>query len=85
MQTFVDQAVKKGLVVSATDTTGKIVNAIELADRYWIVGTQFHPEFTSRPDHPNPIYVAFVRAMLQRHHGEGQNKAASKERGGADS
>jgi CTP synthase len=84
MQSFVDQATEKGLVVSATDSSGKIINAVEIANRFWIVGTQFHPEFTSRPDHPNPVYVAFVRAMLQRHQNKGQGKAVSKERGGTN-
>ena len=85
MQSFADQAAKKGLVVSATDTSGKIINAIEVANRYWMVGTQFHPEFTSRPDRPSPIYVAFVRAMLQRHQDEEQSTAAHGEHGGAKS
>jgi CTP synthase len=59
-------AKKEGLVVSATDVSGKIINAIELKNRYWMIGTQFHPEYTSRPDLPNPVYLAFVKAMLGR-------------------
>lgn len=62
----VKKAEKKGLVVSATDTTERIVNAIEIRDCSWMVGTQFHPEYTSRPDQPNPVYLAFVNALLQR-------------------
>ncbi|GAB4328360.1 MAG: CTP synthase (glutamine hydrolyzing) [Promethearchaeota archaeon] len=53
------------LVVSARDESGKIVNAIELADPdHFMVGTQFHPEFKSRPYDPSPIYQAFLRAVL---------------------
>jgi CTP synthase len=85
MQSFADQAAKRGLVVSATDTSGKIINAIEVANRYWMVGTQFHPEYTSHPDHPNPVYVAFVRAMLQRQHDGGQSKTVGPEHGGSES
>ncbi|MFX1562089.1 MAG: CTP synthase [Promethearchaeota archaeon] len=60
------QAEKHGLIVSATDPSEKIINAIEIKDQFWVVGTQFHPEYTSRPDCPNPVYVAFIQAMLQR-------------------
>lgn len=54
-----------GLVVSATDASGRIVNAIELATARWIVGVQFHPEFKSRPNRPSPVYTAFVRAAYE--------------------
>lgn len=57
-----------GLVVSATDKTGKIINAIEMADKFWMVGVQYHPEYISRPDTPHPLYYSFVEAMLQRKH-----------------
>jgi len=50
--------------ISAYDETGKIVNAIELSDPdHWMLGTQFHPEFTSRPYRPSPIYLAFIKAI----------------------
>ncbi|MFW9831476.1 MAG: CTP synthase [Candidatus Thorarchaeota archaeon] len=62
----VHQAEKIGLMVSATDVSEKIINAIEISNRYWMVGTQYHPEYTSRPDNPNPVYLAFVKAMLER-------------------
>ncbi|MFX1577647.1 MAG: CTP synthase [Promethearchaeota archaeon] len=57
-----------GLLVSATDKTGKIINAIEMADKFWMVGVQYHPEYISRPDTPHPLYSSFVKAMLQRKH-----------------
>lgn len=60
-----------GLVVSATDISEHIINAIEIKNRFWMVGTQFHPEYTSRPDHPNPIYLAFANAMLKRKQSRG--------------
>ncbi len=60
------KAEKVGLVVSATDKTGEIINAIELSDKYWMVGVQYHPEYSSRPDSPHPLYSSFVEAMLKR-------------------
>ncbi|MHA1733099.1 MAG: CTP synthase [Promethearchaeota archaeon] len=61
------------LVVSARDRTGVIPNAIELdKPGHWMVGTQFHPEFKSRPYRPSPIYKAFVEAILDRKYGQAQ-------------
>jgi len=63
-----DYAVKArdaGLVISATDAAGRVVNAIELAGEAWVVGVQFHPEFKSRVVRPSPIYAAFIRAAYE--------------------
>ncbi len=58
------EAEQQGMKISAYDETGKIVNAIELSDPdHWMLGTQFHPEFTSRPYRPSPIYLAFIQAI----------------------
>jgi len=57
-------AEKYGLVISATDEAGRVINAIELKNRYWIVGVQFHPEFKSRPNRPSPIYYEFIKRVV---------------------
>ncbi len=52
------------LKVSGRDEKGEIVNAIELVDDdHWMVGTQFHAEFKSRPYAPSPLYRAFIKAI----------------------
>ncbi|MFX0039449.1 MAG: gamma-glutamyl-gamma-aminobutyrate hydrolase family protein, partial [Candidatus Heimdallarchaeota archaeon] len=62
-----DEAKEKGLRVSSRDETGKIINSIELDRKdHWMVGTQFHPEFKSRPYNPSPIYLEFIRACVSR-------------------
>ncbi len=62
---FAKRGEEYGLVISAYDKTGRIINAIELEDAKWMVGVQFHPEFKSRPDAPSPIYLAFVKECLE--------------------
>ena len=69
-QFLTKEAQAKGLRVSAMDETGKIVNALELTGDHWMVGTQFHPEFNSRPNRPSPIYHAFVKAIIKRKTGK---------------
>jgi CTP synthase len=56
-----------GLVVSGTSPDGRLVEYIELprATHPFFVGTQAHPEFTSRPTRPQPLLRAFVRAALE--------------------
>jgi CTP synthase len=59
---------KEGLVISGTSPDGKLVEAIELPrDKHpFFVGTQFHPEYKSRPLSPHPLFAAFVEACKKR-------------------
>ena len=59
------EAIEKGLLISSRDQTGQIINSIEL-DRndHWMVGTQFHPEFKSRPYKPSPVYYDFIKECI---------------------
>lgn len=51
-----------GLIFSGLSPDGRLVEISELADHPFMVGSQFHPEFTSRPNRPNPLFSAFVGA-----------------------
>src|SRR5262245_1644632 len=51
-----------GLVISGHSPDGRLVEIVELRDHPWYVGTQFHPEFLSRPNRPHPLFREFVRA-----------------------
>jgi CTP synthase len=67
MENYIDDKAKSnGMLVAAWDTTGKIVNAIEIDGKHWMVGTQFHPEYKSRPWAPSPIYLSFVEAVIKK-------------------
>ena len=59
---------KAGFVISGVSPDGKLVEAIELANHPFFVGTQFHPEYVSRPLTPHPIFMAFVEAILKSFH-----------------
>ncbi|MBI4457810.1 CTP synthase [Candidatus Uhrbacteria bacterium] len=54
-----------GLVIAGTSPDGLLVEIIELKDHPFFVGTQFHPEFRSRPLRPHPLFREFVRACLK--------------------
>jgi CTP synthase len=52
-----------GLVVSGLYTERDLVDIAELADHPFMVGSQFHPEFKSRPLSPHPLFLAFMKAV----------------------
>jgi CTP synthase len=56
---------KAGMVISGTSPDGKLVEAIELKNHPFFVGTQFHPEYKSRPLSPHPIFTAFIKAVTK--------------------
>jgi len=60
-----DGLAEDGLVVSGTSPDGRLVEIIELRDHPWFVGTQFHPEFKSRPTRPHPLFRDFVGAAIE--------------------
>lgn len=53
-----------GLRMAATSPNGRLVEAVELPGHPWFCGVQFHPEFTSRPNRPHPLFLSFVGAAL---------------------
>ncbi len=55
---------KTGLTVCGTSPDGKIVEAVEITEHPFFIGTQFHPEYISRPLDPHPLFVEFVNACL---------------------
>ncbi|HAM88497.1 MAG: CTP synthetase [Candidatus Falkowbacteria bacterium GW2011_GWC2_38_22] len=61
-----EQFEKKGLMVVGTSPDDKIVEAIEIKDHPFFIGTQFHPEYISRPLDPHPLFVEFVKVCLKR-------------------
>lgn len=54
-----------GLTPSGLSLDGRLVEIVELQDHPWMVGTQFHPEFKSRPNRPHPLFCDFIKAATQ--------------------
>ena len=55
-----------GMVFSGISPDGRLVEIAELADHPYMVGSQFHPEFLSRPMKPHPLFVGLVKAAKER-------------------
>jgi len=64
---FRDQLQAAGLVISGHSPDGRLVEIVELADHPFMLGSQFHPEFKSRPTKPHPLFRGFVQAAAAEH------------------
>ena len=54
-----------GLTLSGLSPDGRLVETVELSDRDFYIGVQYHPEFKSRPNKPHPLFSAFIKAALR--------------------
>lgn len=61
-----------GLTLSGRSPDGSLIETVELTDRPFYVGVQFHPEFKSRPNAAHPLFVGFVAAALALHKARAQ-------------
>ncbi len=61
-----EQLQQAGLVLSGVSPNDTLVEMVELADHPFFVGSQFHPEFTSRPERPNPLFCGFIEAAAKQ-------------------
>ena len=55
----------RGLMASGVSPDGQLVEIMELEGHPFMLGTQFHPEFQSRPDRPHPLFREFVGAAKE--------------------
>jgi CTP synthase len=56
----------RGLIASGLLEDGDLVEIAELEEHPWMLATQFHPEFKSRPNRPHPLFLAFLSAVMER-------------------
>lgn len=58
-----------GLIVAGTTTDGRLVELIELKNHPFFVASQFHPEYTSRPQRPHPLFSGFIKSAISHNRG----------------
>ena len=64
--TFRKDFEENGMIFSGTSPDDMLVEIAELQDHPFMVGTQFHPEFLSRPNRPHPLFYAFMQAVCEQ-------------------
>jgi CTP synthase len=55
---------RNGMVFAGLSPDGRLVEIAELSDHPFMLGSQFHPEFKSRPNKPHPLFLGFVKAAI---------------------
>ncbi len=63
---YIDELEQEGIVFSGKSKSGNRMEILELPGHPFFVGTQFHPEFRSRPGDPSPPFVGLVEAAVER-------------------
>jgi CTP synthase len=55
---------QKGMVFSGLSPDKKLVEIAEIKNHPFMVGSQFHPEFLSRPNLPHPLFLGLIEAAI---------------------
>ena len=63
---FKEDFEKGGMVFSGMSPDGKLVEIAEIKDHPFMVASQFHPEFLSRPMKPHPLFAGLIKAAKQK-------------------
>lgn len=61
---FKKELESKGLIFSGVSPDRELMEIVEVKDHRFMVGSQFHPEFKSRPNRPHPLFRSFIKAAL---------------------
>ncbi|HUQ17807.1 MAG TPA: CTP synthase [Candidatus Saccharimonadales bacterium] len=68
-----------GMRFSGLSPDGRLVEIVEIPEHPFYLGTQYHPEFRSRPNRPHPLFIAFVQAALERARANGRGDTAARQ------
>lgn len=67
-----DLLARAGLTFSGLSPDGRLVEIAELSNHPFMLGSQFHPEFKSRPTRPHPLFEDFIGAAIRRYQRGGE-------------
>jgi len=70
---------ENGMRFSGLSPNGQLVEIAEIEGHPFMVGTQFHPEFLSRPNAPHPLFTGFIKAA-ERQHNPAMNGLTAEEK-----
>ncbi|MHB9107840.1 MAG: CTP synthase [Armatimonadota bacterium] len=65
--TFRDEIARAGMTFSGVSPDGRLVEMAELSNHPFFIGSQFHPEFKSRPNRAHPLFREFINAAVMMH------------------
>jgi CTP synthase len=71
-QSYMEKLEEAGMHFSAFSDGGRRAEILELKEHPFFMGTQYHPEYSSRPEYPEPVFLAFLKAAIEEHEGRGK-------------
>jgi len=71
-QSYMEKLEDAGMRFSAFSDGGRRAEILELKEHPFFMGTQYHPEYSSRPEYPEPVFLAFLKAAIEEHEGRGK-------------
>jgi CTP synthase len=63
-ENYISRLEDKGMIISARAAQDNLAEMIELKNHPWFIACQFHPEFSSTPVKPHPLFIAFLKASI---------------------
>ncbi len=75
--TYREILAEHGMVYSGISPDGKLVEVAELSEHPFMIGSQFHPEFLSRPNRPHPLFAGFIQAVTRHQQHQNEEVPAS--------
>jgi CTP synthase len=70
---------KNGMTLSGLSPDQSLVEIAELQDHPYMIGSQFHPEFLSRPNQPHPLFLGLIEAAVEYKKSKAAMKADKSE------
>ena len=68
-----------GMRCAGENPDSGLVEVVELPEKRWYIGTQYHPEYSATVLHPHPLFQSFIRAAIDYRHERLENKSTSKQ------
>ena len=61
---YLEEYEAKGMKCVGINPTTNLVEIVEIPEKRWYIGTQFHPEYSSTVLHPHPLFMDFIKACI---------------------
>ena len=61
---YLEEYEQAGMKCVGINPAANLVEIVEIPDRRWYIGTQFHPEYSSTVLHPHPLFMSFIKACI---------------------
>ena len=62
---YKDEYESNGMKCVGINPASNLVEIVEIPEKRWYIGTQFHPEYSSTVLHPHPLFMSFIKTCIK--------------------